>query len=491
MKKIAIYLIPAILGSMFTLAIGYIVYPEFQEYKSGNAKSETTDFVHKVSYTSPASGTGLIDFTETASEVMPTVVHIKTETTLRTGAYPPGYDIWQEFFGPHWNMPQQENIQRGAGSGVIVSDDGYIVTNNHVIQQADKIEVVLNNKQSYNAEVIGSDPNTDIALIKINTENLTPIKFANSDNVKVGEWVLAVGNPFNLTSTVTAGIVSAKGRNINILQQKYAIESFIQTDAAINPGNSGGALTNMHGELVGINTAIASPTGAYSGYGFAVPANIVTKVIYDLKKYGLVQRGFIGVSIRDVDSKLIKEKDLAVSEGVYIADLLETGAAAEAGLKKEDVIIEIDEIAVNSTSEVQEIVGRRSPGDVVAVKINRKGKEKLIDVTLTNKEGNTTLTEKTESDGMVSQLGISLKNVDSAVLTELNITDGVQVENIAEGLIRKHTTMRDGFIITKLNNKSITSVEQFMELMKNQKGGILIEGVYPDVPGTFYYAFGM
>ncbi|MDA3883252.1 MAG: Do family serine endopeptidase [Bacteroidales bacterium] len=491
MKKIAVYLIPAILGSVFTLAIGYMVYPEVQQYKNDNVKSETTDFAHKVSYTSPASGTELIDFTETASQVMPTVVHIKTETTLRTGAYPPGYDIWQEFFGPHWNMPQQENIQHGAGSGVIVSDDGYIVTNNHVIQQADKIEVVLNNKQSYNAEVIGTDPNTDIALIKISAANLRPIKFANSDNVKVGEWVLAVGNPFNLTSTVTAGIVSAKGRNINILRQKYAIESFIQTDAAINPGNSGGALTNMHGDLVGINTAIASPTGSYSGYGFAVPANIVTKVIYDLKKYGLVQRGFIGVSIRDVDSKLIKEKDLAVSEGVFIADLLEKGAAAKAGLKKEDVIIEIDEIAVNSTSELQEIIGRRSPGDVVAVKINRNGTEKLIDVTLTNKDGNTTLTEKSESDGMVAQLGISLKEVDSAVLSELNISNGIQVKEIADGLIRKHTTMRDGFIITKLNNSNISDVEQFTELMKKQNGGILIEGVYPDVPGTFYYAFGM
>ncbi|MFW5851896.1 MAG: Do family serine endopeptidase [Bacteroidota bacterium] len=491
MKKYALYLIPAILGSVFTLAIGYMVHPKIQQYTNDTMMSETTDFAQKASYTSLAKGTELIDFTETASHVMPTVVHIKTETALRTGAYPPGYDIWQEFFGPHWNMPQQENIQRGAGSGVIVSDDGYIVTNNHVIQQADNIEVVLNNKQSYNAEVIGTDPNTDIALIKINAENLTPINITNSDNVKVGEWVLAVGNPFNLTSTVTVGIVSAKGRNINILQQEYAIESFIQTDAAINPGNSGGALTNMHGDLVGINTAIASPTGSYSGYGFAVPANIVTKVIYDLKKYGIVQRGFIGVSIRDVDSKLIKEKDLSVSDGVFIADLLENGAAGKAGLKKEDVIIEIDEIAVNSTSEVQEIIGRRSPGDIVAVKINRKGKEKLIDVTLTNKDGETTFIEKENADVMVTQLGISLKEIDGAILSELNISDGVQVEKIAEGLIRKHTTMRDGFIITKLNNKPISSVEQFMELMKKQKGGILIEGVYPDAPGTFYYAFGM
>ena len=424
---------------------------------------------------------------------MPTVVHIETRVSVRTSAYPPGFDIWKEFFGPQWSIPQQEesNIRKGSGSGVIVSHDGYIATNNHVIQNADEIEVTLHDKRKFIAKVIGTDPNTDIALLKIEAEELIPITFANSDEVKVGEWVLAVGNPFNLNSTVTAGIVSAKGRNINILKQQYAIESFIQTDAAINPGNSGGALTNIHGDLVGINTAIASPTGSYSGYGFAVPSNIVSKVIYDLKTYGIVQRGFLGVSIREVDSKLAEEKKLHVNKGVYIDEIADKGAASKSKLQKEDVILAIDDIPVETTSEIQEIIGRRSPGDVVAVKIDRFGKEHTISVTLTNREGNVALTEKSSGDEIIATLGIRVTEADKKTLSKINKKYGLEVTEINDGLIRKHTSMRAGFIITQVDKTPITSVEQFTTIMKNKKGGVMIEGVYKDIPGTFYYAFGM
>ena len=281
MKNFFVLTGSAIVGSVMTIAILYAANPQVFQKSSDTIENEQPSIVRTASYSdSPNGGT---DFTEAAEKVMPTVVHISTKTTVRSSSYPQGLDLWQQFFGEGWDMPQKENVQQASGSGVIVQKDGYIVTNNHVVQGADEITVTLHDKREFTAKIVGTDPNTDLALIKIDANDLSPITFANSDEVKVGEWVLAVGNPFNLNSTVTAGIVSAKGRNINILRQKYAIESFIQTDAAINPGNSGGALTNANGDLIGINSAIASPTGSYTGYGFAVPSNLVSKVIYDLK----------------------------------------------------------------------------------------------------------------------------------------------------------------------------------------------------------------
>ena len=390
-----------------------------------------------------------------------------------------------------FNFQAQPQVYQAYGSGVILSEDGYIVTNNHVVKGADEITVTLHDKREYTATVIGTDPNTDLALIKIDADDLTPINFANSDDVKVGEWCLAVGNPFNLNSTVTAGIVSAKGRNINILKQKYAIESFIQTDAAINPGNSGGALTNSAGDLIGINTAIASPTGSYTGYGFAVPSNIVSKVIYDLKKYGVVQRGFLGVSIRNMDSKLAEEKGYKVKDGVYVEAVTDNGAADKAGIKKGDVIRTIDGVQVTTSAELQEIIGRKTPGDVIKVGIVRDGhKDMVFDVHLTNKEGNESIISKEDQD-VLNVLGITIKNADSKTLKKLNLSNGVEVVEVGEGVISKHTNMRKGFIITKVDNENVKDAEQFSKIMKGKSGGVMIEGVYTDVAGTFYYAFGM
>ena len=492
MKKVLVLTGSAVLGSVVTLFFLYAIGSPIVDFSDKYDRSKESEFVSKTSYNGSAEGIAGVDFVDASAKVMSTVVHISTKTTIRASAVPPGMEMWQDFFGPQWQFPQQEqeNVQQSSGSGVIVQKDGYIVTNNHVVNGADEITVTLHDKRTYTAKVIGTDPNTDIALIKIDADSLDVISFANSDAVKVGEWVLAVGNPFNLNSTVTAGIVSAKGRNINILKQKYAIESFIQTDAAINPGNSGGALTNAKGDLIGINTAIASPTGSYSGYGFAVPSNIVSKVIFDLKTYGVVQRGFLGVSIREIDSKLKDEKNLKNTDGVYVEALVEGGAGEKAGVKIGDIILEIDGIKVSSSSEIQEIVGRRAPGDQVAVKINRKGDLKSIDVILSNKDGEAKLTEKGTVD-VVENLGISVENCDPKILKQLGKTSGVQVTDIESGTVQKHTGMRKGFVITKVDNQVIKDVAQFNDIMKNKKGGVMIEGVYPDAPGTFYYAFGM
>jgi len=490
MKKFLVLTGSAIVGSALTIAFLYAVNPKIVNVSDSIVQTSQPSMVQTVSYSAASIGNG-IDFTQAAEKVMPTVVHIATKTTVRSSAYPQGFDLWREFFGDSWDVPQKENVQQASGSGVIVQKDGYIVTNNHVVKGADEISVTLHDKREFTATVIGTDPNTDLALIKIDADDLSAISFANSDNVKVGEWCLAVGNPFNLNSTVTAGIVSAKGRNINILKQKYAIESFIQTDAAINPGNSGGALTNASGDLIGINTAIASPTGSYTGYGFAVPANIVSKVIYDLKTYGIVQRGFLGVSIRDLDSKLANEKGYKINKGVYVESVSDNGAADKAGIKSGDVIISIDGVSVTSSTELQEIIGRRAPGDAIRVGIVRNGdKDMVFDVHLTNKDGKETLTEKASED-ICNKLGITVQNANEKILKKIGISNGVEVTSIEEGVIQKHTNMRKGFIITKVDNENIKDTEQFIQIMQNKKGGVMIEGVYPDVAGTYYFAFGM
>lgn len=489
MKKVLVSALTAFLGAAAAVGIMYAINPKTVQISDSIAQNQESQFIQKVSYATPP--TAGIDFTEAAEKVMPTVVHIATKMTVRTSAYPPGFDLWRDFFGEGWDVPQKENVQQASGSGVIVQKDGYIVTNNHVVKGADEITVTLHDKREYTATVIGTDPNTDLALIKIDADDLTPINFANSDNVKVGEWCLAVGNPFNLNSTVTAGIVSAKGRNINILKQKYAIESFIQTDAAINPGNSGGALTNAAGDLIGINTAIASPTGSYTGYGFAVPSNIVSKVIFDLKKYGVVQRGFLGISIRDMDSKLAEEKGYKINKGVYVEAVSDDGAADKAGIKKGDVITVIDGVAVTTSAELQEIIGRKTPGDVIKVGIVREGhKDMVFDVHLTNREGNESIISKDDQD-VLNVLGITVKNADPKTLKKHNLSNGVEVVEVGEGVISKHTNMRKGFIITKVDNENVKDAEHFSKIMKGKSGGVMIEGVYTDVAGTFYYAFGM
>ncbi|MEM9982458.1 MAG: trypsin-like peptidase domain-containing protein, partial [Bacteroidota bacterium] len=351
------------------------------------------------------------DFTATAEKVMPAVVAIKSTVQNKPTSY--GNGLQDEFFRQFFGEPrgQQRGFSVGAGSGVIISDDGYIVTNNHVVRDARDVEVALTNGKTYKAEIIGLDPSTDLALIKIKASNLPTLKFVDSDQVKIGQWVMAAGNPFNLTSTATAGIVSAKGRSINILKDKFAIESFIQTDAAINPGNSGGALVDISGGLIGINTAIASPTGAYSGYGFAVPANIVSKVVEDLIQYGSVKRGILGVSISTVDGNVAREKDLTVTDGVYVNDVSSGSGAEKAGIQAGDVITSVNGKRVAKSPELQELIARRRPGDKVTLTVNRKGKEKEFKVTLMSSTAETQLLSSSKLGNIESALGAEFETV--------------------------------------------------------------------------------
>ncbi|GLR16044.1 Do family serine endopeptidase [Portibacter lacus] len=427
-----------------------------------------------------------LDFTKTAEKVIDAVVHIKS-TQLSSASQQYGFQEQQipEPFRHFFRMPQngtplQPQARVGTGSGVIVGSDGYIMTNNHVIDNAQDIEVALHDNRTYKAVLIGTDPTTDLALLRIKEENLPTIPFINSDEIKIGEWVMAVGNPYSLNSTITAGIVSAKGRNINILKEKYAVEDFIQTDAAINPGNSGGALVNLDGGLVGINTAIASPTGSYSGYGFAVPANIVIKVMEDLMRYGAVQRGVLGVMIRDLDGNLAKEKQIDLLKGVYIDTLMENSAAEEAGLKPGDVIVKVDNTEINSSPELQGMIARHRPGEKVRVTVNRKGSEKEFDVLLRDSKGGTEIVSK-ENVEVLKVLGIDLKEVD----------EGIKVEKIYPGKIGRETQMRDGFIIQEVDGKKIKSKKELIKIFESKKGGVMLSGIYKDIPGEYFYAFGL
>jgi S1-C subfamily serine protease len=347
--------------------------------------------------------------------------------------------------------------------------------------------VTLNDQRSYTAEVLGADPNTDLALLKIDDSNLPYIQYGNSEEVEVGQWVLAVGNPFNLTSTVTAGIVSAKGRSINILQEEFAIESFIQTDAAVNPGNSGGALVNTKGELIGINTAIASNTGSYAGYSFAVPVNIARKVVDDILEFGTVQRAFIGVSIRDLNGKLAAEKGLSVSEGVFINGVNKGGAADLAGIKEGDIIMSVDGIRIKNVPELQEKIGAYRPGDMAQVTVLRNGELFKYDVELRNRNGNTELVTK-EADVLV-QLGAELQPLTEDQLKRLGLKSGLQVRNLSSGKL-KGAGIREGFIITRIDRKNVLSSQDVIGALSKKDGGVLIEGVYPNGL-TAYYGFGL
>jgi serine protease Do len=421
------------------------------------------------------------DLTEAAERTVNAVVHVTTETQVQQR------DPFADFFYGSRRLPPQ--TQLGAGSGVIMSDDGYIVTNNHVVEGADKIMVHLNDKRQFEARVIGRDPSTDIALLKVDAKELPTLSYGNSDDVRVGEWVLAVGNPMNLTSTVTAGIVSAKARNINILQGDQSrnilpIESFIQTDAAVNPGNSGGALVDASGRLIGINSAIASTTGAFTGYSFAVPANIVRKVAADLMEYGSVQRAFIGVSIGDIDPALAKEIGLEKPQGVYVRELTEGGAAADAGMKAGDVIVKVGNINVNNVAQLQEQVGKFSPGDQVTVSVLRDGSEQVIDMRLRGREGSTDLASRKEAN-VSTVLGAEIKTASAEELKALGLENGVKVVNINGGRLRS-SGIREGFIITKVDNARVRDPKEVLQAIDDKRGGVLIEGVYPNGQRAYY-----
>lgn len=454
------------------------------------------------------------DFTTAAEKSIDAVVHITAKST-RTVNQPT--DILEYFFGFNGQQAprqQQQQQQVGYGSGVIVSNDGYIVTNNHVVNGADEITVTLNERTEYPAKVIGTDENTDVALIKIEASNLPFIPFGNSETLKVGEWVLAVGNPMNLGTTVTAGIVSAKARNLGIIESEkkenqyqnnpfiqqqqqqqqpkesksLSIESFIQTDAAVNPGNSGGALVNLKGELVGINTAIVSPTGTFTGYSFAIPVNIVAKVVDDFRKFGQVQRAMMGVSVTDINSETAKQRKIDVQEGVYVESVADLSGAMEAGIKKGDIIKSIDGIKIRTLTELQAQVGLHHPSDVVEVTLLRDKQELKFKVTLRNMQGGT----ETVKSGGIEALGAAFSEVTPALKRSLNIGGGVQVTGVSEGKF-KVAGIRKGFIILKVNEVRVESVEQFEKLVnaaKNNSGfdnsGLFIVGIYPDGKVRYY-----
>ncbi len=331
-----------------------------------------------------------VDLTDAAEQSVHAVVHIKTQFLYQTSVWEDffGDSFWNDFFGNSFPGTTQHEVL-GAGSGVIISPDGYIVTNNHVVEDAKEVTVTLNDRREFKATVVGTDPQTDLALIKIESSGLPVLEFGNSDDVRIGEWVLAVGNPFNLTSTVTAGIVSAKARNLNILGENTSIESFIQTDAAVNQGNSGGALVNVDGKLIGINSAIASGNGYYTGYSFAIPSNIARKVVGDLKQYGSVQRAYIGVAVVEIDNALADELNLSEVKGLLVRQLTADGAAERAGLRIDDIILALDGREINSVSELKEIVAQHSPGDNMTITVLRNGQRQKINLTLLNNVGNT------------------------------------------------------------------------------------------------------
>lgn len=425
------------------------------------------------------------DFTVAAELTVNAVVHVKVKSEVKEMIYNDD-PIFQYFFGQP-QMKRKSPVREGSGSGVIISQDGYIVTNNHVVDGSKEIEVVLNDKRSYRAEVVGADPNTDIALLKIEAKDLPVIIFGNSDDLKVGEWVLAVGNPFNLTSTVTAGIVSAKGRDINIINAEMKIESFIQTDAAVNPGNSGGALVNTRGELVGINTAIASETGSYSGYSFAVPSSIVQKIVADIRKFGTVQRAVLGVQIGNINEKLKDEKSLNTLEGAYVGGVVEKSAAENAGIKEGDVIVKVNESDVKSASQLQEQIGRYNPGDKVKITVFRGKEQKTFEVTLKNRQGTTEIVKT----GSIDVLGAAFKPIGKDLKEKLGVDYGVEVQAVLKGKF-KENGIREGYVILKINNQTVNSEEDIKNTLSkavnnnDQNKVLFIVGVYPNGKVAYY-----
>ena len=427
-----------------------------------------------------AQSNGGLDFTFAAEKTVHGVVHIQCETTVQSVFY-------DDFFSFLLPPQSRERSYQTSGSGVIISEDGYVITNNHVVQDAETINVVLNDKRSFVARLVGNDPSSDLAVIKIEADGLEPLQFGNSDEVKIGEWVLAVGNPFNLTSTVTAGIVSAKARNINILGNKMSnapIESFIQTDAAVNPGNSGGALVNLKGELVGINTAIASSTGSYTGYSFAIPSNIVRKVTSDLIQYRMTQKANIGVHFAEMDSKLAEVKGIKSVRGIYIGYVIKDGAADKAGIKDGDIITSIDGKSVNSNAEFNEVLAQHSPGDVVKVAIERDGKPFYFDVTLFNSMGNTDII-RNDTEAAEQILSGSFREVNDKEKQQYGISKGIVIEKVGKSPFAR-LGIKNGFIITSIDKKVNISIEDIRQLEK-KKGKLIVEGFYPNDSRTYYF----
>jgi len=479
MKKIISTVFVACLGGLAALTGSHYFFGEAQ--KNTQLKNPELRPNYQLTNYSPSVSAGNSDFTFAADKSIHAVVHIKTASTQINNL---NYDPFAElFFGP---QRRQNFTQEATGSGVIVSEDGYIVTNNHVIAGADKIEVTLNDRRTYDAEIIGSDASTDLALIKIKEKDLPFLSYGNSDAVKIGEWVLAVGNPFNLNSTVTAGIISAKGRNNILDNSKRPIESFIQTDAAVNPGNSGGALVNTTGELIGINTAIASNNGAYQGYSFAVPVNIVKKIISDMVEFGTVQRAYIGVSIQDIDSKFAADKNIKQLNGIYVNGINLGGSAQEAGIEEGDVITKIQDVSVSTVSELQEQISRYRPGDKVNVVLLRNNKQMTVPVTLKTLDNTTRLVKKSElSKASIVTMGAELEQLNSDDLSRLRLDNGVRIKKLGNGKLAQ-TGMKEGFVITNIDKKKVNSGDDVKFILEGKAGTVTVEGFYPNGVRAYY-----
>ncbi|MFV8326344.1 trypsin-like peptidase domain-containing protein [Flavobacterium sp. ZS1P14] len=486
-----------------------IILLSFQGCQSQDKENEKNiEAIQKNAGSGPekASYAGIVDFKLAAKIATPGVVHIKClfKSQIQQDGNEEGNGFYnlpdplKDFFKDdpllrQFKFQQQYDSEPliGSGSGVILTPDGYIITNNHLVKDADDINITLFDGRSYPAKIIGTDPQTDLALLKIDEKNLSFIRYGDIDTIEVGEWVVAVGNPFNLASTVTAGIVSAKARNINILSDQGAIESFIQTDAAVNPGNSGSALVTLDGRLIGINTAIATPTGVYAGYAFAIPVDIVKKVADDLMNFGSVKRGVLGISIRDLNSTLAKEINIGRANGVYVDSVMVNGPAKEAGIREKDVIISIDDFETVSAAKLQEIIMRKHPGDKVKITLIRNGKEKKDLIVTLKKQEATTKIIKTEGKNLLRDLGVELVPINKEDQKSYNVRNGLKVTKLYEGKLKRYTNIREGFVITSVNNRAVSTINSFMEAVQAQKGGIMLEGKYAGDSTYYYYAFGL
>ncbi|MBR5809882.1 MAG: Do family serine endopeptidase [Bacteroidales bacterium] len=425
------------------------------------------------------------DFTYAAESAVDAVVYVKVTSSAPAVQQAPS-SIFDFFFGfPEGGAPQQRE-RVGSGSGVIIREDGYIVTNNHVIDGATKIEVTLNTNQTYPATLIGTDPATDIALLKIEAQGLPIIPFGDSDKLRLGEWVIAIGSPYDLRSTITAGIVSAKGRSMPNYTGEFKIESFIQTDAAVNPGNSGGALVDKAGNLVGINTAIISKTGSYTGYSFAVPSNIVRKIAYDLMDFGSVKRAVLGIVMQPIDDKIAEDLKLSSRNGVYINEVSKSGAADEAGIKAGDVLIAIDSTRITNSASVLEAVSRFSPGDKAKVTVIRDGKEQVFEVTF---KGTSQETGTLSDDGSVAFYGASIKEASEETLSKFGIKHGVEIVELGPGKIME-AGATEGFIIQYVNDQPVKTPQDVIDIVKKSKRAVFIQGITPS-GRTGYFGFGV
>ena len=474
-KSVLMVLLSAAVGGLTAFTVVKSISPDQPQtvHMTDGAQFRTVNLSHE----------NWPDFTYAAESAVDAVVYVKTTATQVQSQAPSS--IFDYFFGFPQSGPQQRE-KVGSGSGVIIREDGYIVTNNHVIDGADKIEVTLNNNVTYPATLVGTDPATDVALLKIDATGLPIIPFGDSDKLRLGEWVIAIGSPYDLRSTITAGIVSAKGRSMPNYSGEYKIESFIQTDAAVNPGNSGGALVDRAGNLVGINTAIYSRTGSYSGYSFAVPVNIVKKIAYDLMDFGSVQRAVLGISMGPITDKIAEDLKLSSRNGVYISEVSPSGAADKAGIKAGDVLIAIDSTKITGTASVHETVSRYSPGDMAVLTVIRDGKEKKFDVTF---KGTAQENGTMADDGSVAFYGSSIKAASEETLQKYHLKSGVEIVELGPGKLMEAGAV-EGFIIQYVNDHPVKTPQDVIDIVKKSKRAVFIEGITPS-GRTGYFGFGI